>query len=211
MLLNKMLENYSTTDDGVIYQIKRNPINYTSEYSVAYDRYGEMSNYMSHLRLGYIIGSIGHIPKSILDVGYGNGSFLRTCSKIILDCYGNDISGYKIPENCIFIDDIKTKFFEVITFFDSLEHFEDIEFVKELNCKYICISVPWCHYRNDDWFNNWKHRRLDEHLFHFDKNSLSKFMKRMGFKIISHTNIEDTIRIGKNGESNILTAIFKKI
>lgn len=206
-----MLENYLINDDGVICQIRTNPIKYTPEYSIAYDRYGEMSNYMSHLRLGYIIGSILHIPESILDVGYGNGSFLKTCSKLISKCYGNDISGYGIPENCVFVNDIKSQFFEVITFFDSLEHFQSIEFLSELKCKYICISVPWCHYHNDEWFRDWKHRRPDEHLFHFNEISLTKFMKRMGFQIISYTNIEDTIRIQKNGESNILTAIFEKI
>jgi hypothetical protein len=205
-----MLENYSINDDGVIYQINPNPISYTFEYSVAYDRYGEMSNYMSHLRLGYIVGSINHIPESILDVGYGNGSFLKTCSKIIPKCYGNDISGYKIPQNCIFVDDIKSQFFEVITFFDSLEHFSDIEFVRELNCKYVCISVPWCHYHNDEWFKNWKHRRINEHLFHFNEKSLSVFMKRMGFSNISYAPIEDVIRQGKEDEKNILTAIFQK-
>lgn len=205
-----MLKNYSINSDGVVFQIEKTTREYTSEYSIAYNNYGEMTNYMSHLRLGYIVGSIGHIPKSILDVGYGNGSFLKTCSKIIPNCYGNDISGYELPNDISFVSDIESKFFEVITFFDSLEHFIDIEFVKNLNCDYICISVPWCHYHDDDWFENWKHRRPNEHLHHFNQKSLNKFMQRMGFDIISSTNIEDTIRVGVGKEYNILTSIFKK-
>jgi hypothetical protein len=205
-----MLENYSINDDGVIFQIEKTPILYTPQYSTAYDKYGELSNYMSYLRLGYVIGSLGYVPESILDVGYGNGSFLKTCSNIIPNCYGNDVSGYQIPEKCVFVNDIKSKFFEVITFFDSLEHFENIEFVNQLNCKYICISVPWCHYFDDIWFENWKHRRPNEHLYHFNEKSLNKFMTRMGFDNISSTNMEDTIRVGVNRESNILTSIFRK-
>lgn len=206
-----MLENYSTNCDGVIFQIEKKPITYTPQYSTAYDRYGEISNYMSYLRLGYVIGTIGHVPESILDVGYGNGSFLKACSKIIPDCYGNDISGYKMPEECTFVSDIKSKFFEVITFFDSLEHFEDIEFMNQLKCKYVCISVPCCHYKDDEWFKNWKHRKPDEHLFHFNRKTLNKFMMRMGFKNISSSNIEDTIRIDKTDEYNILTSVFEKL
>lgn len=206
-----MLENYSTNCDGVIFQIEKTPITYTPQYSTAYDRYGEISNYMSHLRLGYIIGSIGYVPGSILDVGYGNGSFLRTCSKIIPKCYGNDISGYVMPEGCAFISDIKSKFFEVITFFDSLEHFEDIEFMEQLKCKYVCISVPCCHYIDDEWFKNWKHRKPNEHLFHFNKHTLNNFMLRMGFKNISSGNIEDVIRVDKTDEYNILTSVFEKL
>ena len=57
---------------------------------------------------------------------------------------------------------------------------------------------------------NWKHRRPDEHLWHFDEDSLYNFMKRMGYTFISSSNIEDTIRKNKEGETNILTAVFKK-
>ena len=46
---------------------------------------------------------------------------------------------------------------------------EGLEFVKKLKCKYILISVPCCHYYSDDWFKNWKHRRPDEHIFHFNE------------------------------------------
>ena len=63
------------------------------------------------------------------------------------------------------------QFYDIITFYDSLEHFEEIEFVKKLKCNYICISVPNCHYKNDEWFRNWKHRKPNEHLWHFNSKS----------------------------------------
>ena len=101
--------------------------------------------------------------------------------------------------------------YDVITFFDSLEHFEDIEFVKDLSCTAVCISVPHCHNKNDEWFENWKHRRPDEHLWHFDKDSLVKFMERMGFVLCSYSNLEDTIRKNPDQEEpNILTCVFRR-
>ena len=100
--------------------------------------------------------------------------------------------------------------YDVITFFDSLEHFEDIEFVKDLKCRVVCISVPYCHNKSDEWFENWKHRRPNEHLWHFDKDSLVKFMERMGFVLCSYSNLEDTIRKNPDQEEpNILTCIFR--
>ena len=90
--------------------------------------------------------------------------------------------------------------------------FEDIEFVKDLKCRAVCISVPHCHYTSDEWFEKWKHRRPDEHLWHFDKDSLVNFMERMGYIMVSCSNLEDTIR--KNPpqeETNILTCVFKKL
>ena len=99
----------------------------------------------------------------------------------------------------------------MICFFDSLEHFHDISFVKNLNTKYIYISLPWCHYHSDEWFENWKHRREDEHIYHFNEKSLEKFMNRQGFKMINYCNLEDKIRIDKNLSPNILTACFEKL
>ena len=93
----------------------------------------------------------------------------------------------------------------------SLEHFEDISFVKDLPCSYVCISLPWCHYFSDEWFENWKHRRPDEHLWHFNRNSLNEFMQECGFESIATSNIEDIIRKNNEQYSNILTGIFEKI
>jgi len=207
-----MLENYSRTSDGVVYQIDKTRIDYTKEYvNTRYVKYGELPTYMGYLRLGNIVGSIGKVPNSILDVGYGDGSFLKVCKNIIPKCYGYDISTYPIPDGCEISNSITENFYEVITFFDSLEHFEDINFVKKLNCDFVCISVPCCHYKSDEWFKNWKHRRPNEHLWHFNQNSLNNFMTNMGYLIVSSNNIEDTIRKNNENELNILTCVFKKV
>ena len=207
-----MLENYAKTPDGVIYQIDSHPISYDLEYIKYYvDLNRKFGDEMAHLRLGNIIGSLSTVPNSILDIGYGDGSFLKVCNNIIPKCYGYDISPYDVPEGCERVENMTEGVYDVITFFDSLEHFEDIEFVKDLKCRAVCISVPNCHYPNDEWFESWKHRKPDEHLWHFNQDSLNKFMERMGYVMISSTNIEDTIRKNTGQkEKNILTCIFKK-
>jgi hypothetical protein len=207
-----MIENYTIDNLGVIKQIKI--INeekiYDKKYvENSYNNYGEKVSNISHLRLGYLIGVVGKINK-ILDVGYGNGDFLKLSSTFIEKCYGNDISNYPLPSNCKFIDDIFSENFDVICFFDSLEHFHDISFVKNLNTKYIFISLPWCHYHSDSWFQNWKHRREDEHIYHFNDDSLVNFMDSSGFEKVCISNIEDIVRTPINKDYNILTGIFKK-
>ena len=175
-----MLENYSKNIDGIVYQVDKQHIDYDKDYvNTRYVKYGELPTYMGYLRLGNIIGSLNRVPKSILDVGYGDGSFLKVCSNIVPECYGYDISTYPIPNGCTQVGSITENFYDVITFFDSLEHFEDIEFVRDLKCSAVCISVPHCHYRNDEWFENWKHRRPNEHLWHFDidQNLLVKYYR----------------------------------
>jgi hypothetical protein len=164
---------------------------------------------MAGLRLGYLVSKLGYWPKSILDVGYGNGDFLRICKNKI-DSYGNDISGYPVPEGVTFVKNIFERHYDVICFFDVLEHFEKIDFVQNLKCDYIFLSLPWCHNFSDEWFLNWKHRRPDEHLWHFDEKSIKNFFNEMGYETIDYSNIEDLIRVSNEDYPNILTCILKK-
>ena len=87
-----MLDNYEITPSRIIKQIDKVPFLYGYDYSNTYNKLEELGMYMSYLRLGYIVGSIGHIPSSILDVGYGNGTFLKVASNIVPSCYGNDVT-----------------------------------------------------------------------------------------------------------------------
>lgn len=208
-----MLDNYDLNIDGLGYQIKAKPYTYDTKYvEDRYDTYGDLNISMSNLRLGFVVGSLGFIPKSILDIGYGNGAFLKECVKIISNCYGYDISGYPIPEGCKFSENWKTKSVDVITFFDSLEHFEDPYFIAGLNTQYIVISVPLCHsIHNDDWFDNWKHRRPNEHRWFFNIDSMKNFAWRTGFEVIASSNIEDVIRKSPNSSPNILTVTLKRM
>lgn len=209
-----MLKNYTKTIDGIIKQVNINPYKYDMDYinsNLSYTVLPQKQN-MSFLRLGFVIGSVGHIPSSIMDVGYGSGGFLEVCTNIIPKVYGNDVPpAYPLPTGVEFVDNIFEQEVEVITFFDCLEHFEDIEFVKNLKCKYIIVSLPWCHNGDDDeWFEKWKHRKPDEHLHHFDEKTLNTFMSRQGYTLKNYCNLEDTIRIDKNLKPNILTACFEK-
>jgi hypothetical protein len=209
-----MLENYEILKNGVIKQI--NIVNQIQQYNVTYvedryNQYGEKGPQMAGLRLGHLLTVLDKKPESILDVGYGNGDFLKLCVQGIDNCYGNDITNYPLPENVTFVEDIFNEYYDVVCFFDVLEHFTDIDFVKNLNCSYIFISVPWCHNLSDEWFKNWKHRREDEHLWHFNDISIVNFFNEMGFELIKKSNIEDTIRKSVDQSENILTCIFKKI
>jgi hypothetical protein len=86
-----MLDNYILLPNGVIKQNKINKITYDYNYSNKYNSYGEKGKYLSYLRYGVLIGALGYIPKSIVDVGYGNGDFLSVCKKTIVDVYVCDI------------------------------------------------------------------------------------------------------------------------
>ena len=121
-----MLANYVKLSNGVIKQVDRKKYNYDFDYSNNYNKLGELGVRMAYLRLGHIIGSLGFIPNSIMDVGYGNGDFIKVCTNIIKNCYGSDVSPYPVPDGVQFISDRYSIDVDVVTFFDVLEHYEDI-------------------------------------------------------------------------------------
>ena len=218
-----MLNNYKKLSTGAIKQIIIEPFKYDIDYvkKTYDDNYGIQCDMMSHLRYGFIVGSTNRKPQSILDVGYGNGSFLKICQNAKIETFGTDISKYELKYGKFLdFDKCFDRFFDVVTFFDSLEHFDDISFLGKLKCNYVCISLPNCSYntiekidgveQSDIYFENFKHRKPNEHIWHFDIKSLDKTMESYGYSLVNFEYVEDVIRKGIGNFPNILTAIFKK-
>lgn len=208
-----LLNNYYKDEFGVVHQMHREPFTYDKTY--VQQRYGEIDDLvmqMSHLRLGFVLGSMPHAPKKVLDVGYGSGTFLKLCDSFGMQTHGCDLFPDYLPTCSQFVQDPCDASYDLITFYDSLEHFEDVSFVKHLKCEHVVISVPWCHAPEDDtWFLNWKHLRPNEHLHHFNDASLKNFMQHCGFTCVTSSNLEDVIRKSAPGAPNILSAVFRRM
>jgi hypothetical protein len=82
--------------------------------------------------------------------------------------------------------------------------------IKDLQAKYVVVSLPHCHNFSDEWFENWKHRKPNEHLWHFNAPALINFMSEVGYEVINITNLEYTIRKNNEDYTNILTGVFRK-
>ena len=200
--------NYVTDAFGVVHQDP--PIvtkEYTAEYiEEAYASMPERVEMMSWLRTGFVIGAIG-IPASVLDVGYGNGGFLKAMQSLGSLCYGCDISGYPLPEGCEELSwpEVLDSRFALVTFFDSLEHIESLEFLSQLKAERVVITAP---YYREEAFPTWKHRKPGEHLHHFTPESLKRLMEHMGFSRVKTVDLEDCIRGRLDGQQNTFTSIF---
>ena len=207
-----MLENYERDRNGVVRQISVEPIVYDDDYTRSRYASGAPVAEMAALRFGYLVGLLGRAPRSVLDVGYGAGDFLKFAAKRVQHVYGFDAPpAFPIDDSRVqVVNDIYAIEVEVACFFDSLEHFVDPYEIRNLRTSYVYISVPWCHYPHDDWFDVWKHRRPNEHLWHFDLESLTSFMDDCGFEIVAHSDVEDIIRTPSSDLPNILTALFKR-
>ena len=166
------------------------------------------------LRLNIIVDNfITNNANKIIDFGCGNGIFIELCNAIGMNAFGHDISNYKTNFRKIsYADILKYKPWDIITFFDSLEHIiNPFDIISEINAKYILMSFPNCKYlESAEWFMKWKHRRPGEHLWHFNEENIVYPLNRIGYHKMFSSSIEDIVRNDINNVPNIITIGFKK-
>ncbi|MGN6438403.1 MAG: hypothetical protein ACTHMM_17805 [Agriterribacter sp.] len=197
---------------GVIVQTDHRPYVYDAAYSATYDTeaYRAGSNVLQALRIGFVTAAHGQRVNSILDAGYGNGAFMQFAKTHIPNVYGHDVTGVMVPGCYIMPEFVKA---DVGTFWDVLEHFPSLDFVKDLPFETICLSLPYCHMitQGKEWFDVvYKHRKPDEHIRHFNEFSLSSLMDSYGWKTIAVSGHEDIVRKSTHGLQNILSMAFKR-
>ncbi len=205
---------YSIDKFGVIHQEDAKPFVYDASYAAVYDTpdYQKKSVVLSVLRLGWVLQSFGLksrcLPQSLVDVGYGNGAFLKEASRVIPRTGGVDVCHTPPPDGSEWV--LSPNGFDVATFWDSLEHHPDLGFLKTLQCRMLILSVPWCPEAPGPLFDEWKHRKPDEHLHHFNRLSLKRFMGSMGWSEWDISRHEDLVRTPWGPYPNILSMGFTR-
>lgn len=227
-----MNECYETDKFWVHHQVGEiQPMVYDAQYvGDRYDTYPEHKVLgMSYLRLGHLAAlipgllgsSADRLHMKVLDVGYGNGKFLEVCAQAGMEAWGYDVSGYELKSSAIGTfgpgpgGALPPQFFlpyDVVTFYDSLEHFQSLEFLGELKAGHVVVSAPWCHFKpTEPEFWDWKHRRPGEHLHHFNPASLAFLMLSHGYASVCVGHAEDAVRQSLSELPNIFTAVFRRV
>jgi hypothetical protein len=204
--------HYETDRFGVIIQTDHRPYLYDSVYSDTYNKpeYKQNAEILQAMRLGFVQAAHGRPIWSLLDCGYGAGDFINFAKKLVPFVYGHDVTGVPLEGAYVVPELIKA---DVLTMWDVLEHFPDLSFVRDLPYETICLSLPYCHIMTEgkEWFsNNYKHRKPDEHIRHFNEHSLSAMMDSLGWRTVAVSGHEDIVRKSAHGLQNILSMAFKR-
>ena len=219
-----MIENYELDEFGVIHQLDFEPITYDQEYISYYEFKSDRTIKLGYQRMGWLLGLLDRIPESVLEIGYGTGTFIEAAQITgVPKCVGCDIADYPLPDGVEFMswESSLKKSWDVVGMFDVLEHIPDLSFLEKLDAKYLAIAVPFCKWREiradsseaeaDHWFSNWRMLLSNEHLHHFDQDSLTELMGHFGFRLVTSNTFEDGLRL-REGETgpNVLSAFFEK-
>ena len=186
---------------------------YDHAYVARYEKYPQAE--LSRIR-AELVNRWAPDAVNVLDVGCGTGAFLEAMRAMQpkAKLYGHDVSPYPLPD---FIRKVTSGWFtsewDAVTFFDSLEHFDDLTCIKLLRAQTVAVSLPWYHpYLGPEWFARWKHRRPGEHLWHFTPETLTRLFHRAGMRAVYVGNPEDAVRKPEPDAQgpNILTMVFRR-
>lgn len=174
--------------------------NYVAQY-----RKLEARESMSHLRLGLLKSFCE--AGTLLDVGYGGGDFVRLALKAGYDAYGVDVHGVDcgVRERSM-LEHVR---WDVVTFFDSLEHFADLDLVRQLieRALFVMVSMPKVpKFRTAEELRSWRHYKPGEHLHYFSYQSLDRLLWPK--QLLSRSDAEDAIRGRCAGAQNIFTSVY---
>ena len=198
---------------GHIFQTDMNvTVSYDAYYAHQYD--SRPVQEMSEVRWNFIQSCL-QLPKGsrVLDVGYGNGAFLKHARAEGMDIYGIDLhdEDFGIP-----VVNLETKIhFDLICFFDSLEHFTNFQPLRNLRASNVIVSIP----NTPSWLLSspriWRHYKPGEHLHYFSRCSLDNLMRDWGFgDKLTDGYPEDALRgkltIEGQVQDNIYTAIYSR-
>lgn len=211
-----LLENYTEDQFGVLHQVDSQPMVYDAEYLTYYQNLNDRTIKLGYQRMGWLLGKLDRIPQSVLEIGYGTGTFIEAAQITgVPKCVGCDIADYPLPDGVTFMNwqQALQNEWDLVAMFDVLEHIPDLSFLDQLTTDYLAVAVPFCRWRElgDDWFRDWRMRLPNEHLHHFDDRSLPKFMSHHGYECMNLNTFEDGIRLrpGEKGP-NILSGLFKR-
>jgi hypothetical protein len=185
-------------------------VSYDATYAHQYDH--RPVREMSNLRWTFIQSTLGLPAASrILDVGYGNGAFLKRARAADMAIFGVDLHNedFGVPV----VDFDTPQDYDLVCFFDSLEHFPDFAPILRLRARNVVVSIPY----TPDFIltapTKWRHFKPGEHLHYFSRSSLDMFMRDWGFpERLAEGYPEDDLRgkliIDGRSHDNIYTAIY---
>jgi SAM-dependent methyltransferase len=183
---------------------------YDATYAHRYD--ARPHREMSALRWDFVRRWVPLRPGGrILDIGYGNGSFLKHARRHGMEVYGLDVHGEDFGVPTVAYDTPLA--FDLVCFFDSLEHLPRFASLFALRAAHVIVSLPAVPAFLLETPLRWRHYKPGEHLHYFSCESLDMLMRRWRLPVKLAAGVpEDAMRgkltIGGRVYDNIHTAIY---
>src|SRR6185295_6171995 len=119
-------------------------IKYDKKYISYYEDLSDRTIKLGYQRMGWVLGMLGRVPSSVLEIGYGTGTFVEAAEITgVADCAGCDIARYPLPDGVRFVgwEEALAREWDLVAMFDVLEHIPDLGFLARLRARSLVLAV----------------------------------------------------------------------
>lgn len=198
---------YVYDEYGFLKQVSHQVFEYTEEYK---KRQGT-NVAMSFLRLGWLSAHFSYErlrDMFVVDVGCGNGEFMKRAENLFFHICGYDIVGDSITKH-----ELMNTHWDMVVLSDVLEHFEDIDELFRMKWEYCMLSFPETPVVGTfKELQSWRHFKPNEHIYHLYADGIVEWVEVIhGAKVVDVGNFEDVIRTRWDEQkTNISTVLIKR-
>jgi len=195
---------------GVLRCGEEERISYDKKYLDTYLQYENtpIGQSITSYRVNLLLRNLSEIHLPVLDVGIGSGHFIRECLKHKINVDGADVNPVALEwlKKCGMLEKHNVRY-DVLTFWDSLEHLDDPkEFIQDHHSpKHIFVSIPIFH--NKYTVKDSRHYKPGEHIYYFTQTGLINWFYSLGYEIQMLDDSESRLF----GRNDIYTYYFKKV
>lgn len=162
---------------------------YDKNYFEKYEGYAatELGKSLTEARLRFVSR---HHKGDIVDVGIGSGQFIEAHGS----AKGFDVNPYAqawLKERDLWCDIYAGKICAALTFWDSLEHIDDIALAVSRAEKFVFVSIPI--FLNSNHVLSSKHYRKDEHFWYFTERGFVNWFAEQGFELLGQEVFEQDL------------------
>lgn len=188
------------------------PVNeqpYDAAYFGKYEQYADsaMGRAINDERIA-LVRRHSALAGCLIDVGIGSGAFLAeldTCTNGVAFGYDVNPAGIAwLEERGMFRDPYAAPF-DVVTFWDALEHIPDIARILANVNGWVFCSLPIVP-GDGPPRRDWRHWRSDEHCWYFTRAGLIRWMAAYGFACVEHSTAESLL-----GREDIGSFAFRRV
>ena len=175
------------TDNGVAYQRDRaHRIRYDDEYLIKFGAYDPVI--AATVNAGRCAMLARHLPKgaSVLDVGAGDGGFVRAAGMAGFNAYGVDPipkASQALREAGCYADDPSQ--FDAVTLWDTVEHMDNPGAILRAARAFVFASVPV--FEDFSQIRASKHYRPGEHLYYWTADGFIDWFALYGFRLLEQS------------------------
>lgn len=194
---------YVTDKYGFLKQENPQPFDYTLDYKAKQSTTTEMAWLRMSWLSSYVLpGELRNF--NVVDIGAGSNVFVNEGKHIFrrivpYDLVGDSIDDVELYSTC----------WDMVTLFDVLEHYPDIDQFWALQFRYALISYPET--PKDYPLEKWRHYKPNEHIYCLDKDNIINWAHTHDCAVIAQGCPEDRIRTRWDPKRvNITTILLKR-